>query len=55
METAIEEAKSTIAKSQQEYVLYYNWHWTPALVFQKGDWVFLDASDISTDHPSEKL
>ena len=55
METAIEEAKSAIAKAQQEYALYYNRRRTPAPVFRKGDRVFLDASDISTDRPSEKL
>ena len=51
METAVEEAKAAIAKAQDEYALYYNRRRTPAPVFKKGDRVFLDSSDISTDRP----
>jgi hypothetical protein len=55
MEKAVEEAKAAISKAQQEYTLYYNRRQTPAPTFKKGDKVFLDGSDISTDHPSKKL
>lgn len=34
---------------------YYNQRQTPALVFQPGDKVFLDASDIQTTRLSRKL
>jgi hypothetical protein len=55
MKTAVEEAKATILKAQEEYALYYNRHRTPALIFKKGDRVFLDSADISTDRPLQKL
>ena len=34
---------------------YYDRHRTPAPVFNPGDKVFLDASDIQTTRPSQKL
>jgi hypothetical protein len=55
MKVAVEEAKAAILKAQEEYALYYNWHRTPVLIFKKGDRVFLDSADISTDCPSQKL
>jgi len=53
--TAIEEAKSAIRKAQDDIKKYYDRQRTPALVFKPGDKVFLDASDIRTIRPSQKL
>jgi hypothetical protein len=55
MKAAVEEAKAAISKAQEEYALYYNRRRTPAPIFAKGDRVFLDSTDISTDRPSQKL
>jgi len=55
MRTAIEEAKSAICKTQDDMKRYYDQRRTLALVFNPGDKVFLDASDIWTTHPSQKL
>jgi len=55
MESATEEAKSTIRKAQEDMTKYYNRRRSPAPVFQPGDRVYLDASDIKTTRPSPKL
>ena len=55
MRTAIEEAKSAICKAQDDMKRYYNRRRTPAPVFNPGDRVFLNASDIWTMHPLQKL
>jgi len=55
MRTAIEEAKSAIRKAQDDMKRYYDRRRTPAPVFNPGDKVFLDASDIRTTRPSQKL
>jgi len=55
MRTVIEEAKSVIRKAQDDMKRYYNRRRTPAPVFNPGDKVFLDASDIRTTRPSQKL
>jgi len=55
MESATEEAKSTIRKAQEDMTRYYNRKRSPAPMFQPGDWVYLDASDIKTTCPSPKL
>jgi len=55
MRMAIEEAKSAICKAQDDMKRYYNRRRTLALVFKPGDKVFLDASDIQTTRPSQKL
>jgi len=55
MRMAIEEVKSTICKAQDDMKKYYDRRRTPALVFKPGDKVFLDASDIQTTHPLQKL
>jgi len=52
---AIEEAKSAICKAQEDMKRYYDRRRTPALVFNPGDKVFLDTSDIRTTCPSQKL
>jgi len=55
MRMAIEEAKSAICKAQDDMKRYYDRRRTPAPVFKPGDKVFLDASDIQTTRPSQKL
>ena len=55
MRTAVEEVKSVICKAQNDMKRYYNWWRTLAPVFKPGDKVFLDASDIWTMCPSQKL
>jgi len=55
MRTVIEEAKSAICKVQDDMKKYYDRRRTPAPVFNPGDKVFLDASDIWTTRPSQKL
>jgi len=55
MESATEEAKSAIRKAQEDMTRYYNRKRSPAPVFQAGDQVYLDASDIKTTRPSLKL
>jgi len=55
MRTTINEAKSAIHKAQDNMKRYYDRRRTLALVFKPGDKVFLDASDIRTTCPSQKL
>jgi len=55
MRTAIKEAKSAIHKVQDDMKKYYDQRRTPAPVFKPGNKVFLDASDIWTMRPSQKL
>jgi hypothetical protein len=55
MAKGLEEAKAALAKAQDEYARYYNRCRTPAPLFNEGDKVWLDASDIQTTRPSAKL
>jgi len=55
MRMAIEEAKSAICKAQEDMKRYYDRCRTPAPVFNPGDKVFLDTSDIQTTCPLQKL
>ena len=55
MRTAINEAKSAIRKAQDDMKRYYDRYRTLALVFNSGDKVFLDALDIQTTRPLQKL
>jgi len=55
MRTAIDEAKSAIRKAQDDMKRYYDRCRTPALVFNPGDKVFLNALDIQTMCPLQKL
>jgi len=55
IKTVIKEVKSTIHKVQDDMKKYYDQQRTLAPVFNLGDKVFLDASDIWTMHPSQKL
>ena len=55
MEMSLEEAQAALSKAQAKYTLYYNRRRDPTLIFQPGDRVLLDASDIQMDRPSKKL
>lgn len=55
MRIAIKKAKSMIQKAQENMAYYYNQRKTPAPMFNLGDKIFLDASDIKITHPSAKL
>ena len=55
MEDALMEAKAALAKSKDEMAKYYDCRWTPAPVYQPGDKVYLDASNIQMTRPSQKL
>jgi len=55
MKATLEEAESVLTKSKDEMARYYNQHQTLALVFNPGDKVFLDASNIHITQPSKKL
>jgi len=55
MRMAIEEAKSVICKAQNDMKRYYDCRRIPAPVFNSGDKVFLDALDIQTTYPLQKL
>ena len=55
MTDALMEAKAALLKSKDEMAKYYDQRWTPAPDYQPGDKVYLDASDIHTTRPSQKL
>jgi len=55
MRMAIEEAKSAIRKAQDNMKRYYDHQRTLAPVFRLGNKVFLNALDICTMRPSQKL
>jgi len=55
MRTAIDEAKSAIYKAQDDMKRYYDQCRTLALVFNPGNKVLLNVSDIQTTHPLQNL
>jgi len=55
MRAAIDEVKSTIRKAQDNMKRYYDRRRTLAPVFKPSDKVFLNASDIRTTCPLQKL
>ena len=55
MEKSLEEARSALAKAKDDMAQYYNQKRTPAPEYKVGDHVYLDASDIQTTWPSQKL
>ena len=55
MEDALKEVKAALVKSKDNMAKYYDWRRTPALEYQPGDRMYLDASDIHTARPSQKL
>jgi hypothetical protein len=55
MQSALTEAKSTLAKAQDDMSHYYNRCREPTLEYAPGDKVYLDGSNIWTSRPSKKL
>src|SRR5271170_1041850 len=55
MKDALEEAKAALTQSKDDMARYYDQNRTPAPLYQPGDKVYLDASDIQTTRPSKKL
>jgi transposase InsO family protein len=55
MNSALMEAKSALAKAQDDMSRYYNRRREPAPEYAPGDKVYLDGSDIRTSRPSKKL
>jgi transposase InsO family protein len=55
MSDALEEGKAALRKAKEDMAKYYDRRRQPTPSLNKGDKVFLDASDISTTRPSNKL
>ena len=55
MQSALTEAKSALAKAQDNMSRYYNRRQEPAPEYTPRDKVYLDRSDIQTLRPSKKL
>lgn len=55
MKSTLEEVKAALAKSKDDMTQYYNQGRTAVPEYKPGDKVYLDATDINTAHPSQKL
>jgi transposase InsO family protein len=55
MEKALEEAWSALAQVQEDMAHYYNRKRRPTPTFKPGERVYLEADDIRTTRPSQKL
>ena len=55
MKSVLEKAKSIIQKACNNMAKYYNYHCTPAPVFEFGNKIFLNSLNIHIMHPSTKL
>ena len=55
MRESMDEARAALSKAKDNMARYYNQRHDPAPVFEVGDKVYLDASDIKTTRPSKKL
>src|SRR5271168_879237 len=55
MADSLSEARSALIKAKDVMARYYNHRRTPAPIFKPCDRVYLDASDIKTTRPSQKL
>jgi len=55
MKLVLEEAKAALTKAKDNMARYYNQRRLPTPAYKPGDLVYLDASDISTTRPSQKL
>ena len=55
MEGALNKAKAALVKSKDNMAKYYDQRRTPAPEYQPRDRVYLDASNIHTTRPSQKL
>jgi hypothetical protein len=55
MKLATEEAKAALSKAKDDMARYYNQRRLLTPTYTAGDKVYLDASDIRTNRPSQKL
>ena len=55
MKAALLEAAVALTQAKEDMAHYYNQRHLPTPMFQAGDKVFLDTSDIHTSQPSRKL
>jgi hypothetical protein len=55
MKLATEEAKAALSKAKDDMARYYNQRRLPTPTYAARDKVYLDASDIRTNRPSQKL
>jgi len=55
MKDTLKEAKSVLAKANDDMAQYYNCRRFPAPFFSPSDMVYLDSEDIQTTRPSKKL
>src|SRR3978361_761308 len=55
MQESLKEAKAALTKAKDDMVQYYNRRRTPPPEYQISDKVYLNASDIKTTRPSQKL
>jgi hypothetical protein len=55
MKEALDEAQAALVKTKDDMAKYYDRKHLPTPVYQPGDRVYLDASDIKTTRPSQKL
>ena len=55
MKSTLDEARAALQKSKDDMARYYNRRREPTPVFEPGERVYLDSSDINTTRPSRKL
>ena len=55
MADSLSKARSALTKAKDDMARYYNQRRTPASIFKPGDRVYLNASDIKTTCPFQKL
>ena len=55
MKAALEEAAAALNQAKEDMARYYNQRHLPTPTFRPGDKVYVDASDIRTTRPSQKL
>jgi Chromo (CHRromatin Organisation MOdifier) domain len=55
MEESLSKDRAALTKAKDDMLTYYNRWREPAPIFAPGDKVYLDASDIHTTRPSQKL
>jgi len=55
MKESTQEAKAALQKAKDDMAMYYNWKHIPALEFQLGHRVFIDAQNLKMTRPSQKL
>ena len=55
MDSTLSEARSVLVKAKEDMAQYYNQRRVLAPEYHIGDRVYLDANDIRTMRPSQKL